>query len=107
MAQSNLDKELNQEELNKQLDELEGSDRTLFGWMAVAVLVVAVSFSLFHLYTAGIDMLPRMQQNAVHLAFALTLIFLIFPYKEPRPEEKFPGMICCFHCSGHQPVFIF
>lgn len=88
MAQSNLDKELNQEELNKQLDELEGSDRTLFGWMAVAVLVVAVSFSLFHLYTAGIDMLPRMQQNAVHLAFALTLIFLIFPYKKKRTSAR-------------------
>ncbi|SFA96669.1 TRAP transporter, 4TM/12TM fusion protein [Lentibacillus halodurans] len=90
MANSNLDTEVSQEEMNKQLDELEGSDRTLFGWMAIIVLIVAVSFSLFHLYTAGIDMLPRMQQNAVHLAFALTLIFLIFPYKKNLGQKRIP-----------------
>src|SRR5699024_10754557 len=90
MANSNLDKTVSQEEMNKQLDELEGSDRTLFGWMATIVLVVAVAFSLFHLYTAGIDMLPQMQQNAVHLGFALTLIFLIFPYKKNLGQKKIP-----------------
>ncbi|WP_234031457.1 TRAP transporter permease [Lentibacillus cibarius] len=90
MAKSNLDNSVGQDEMNKKLDELEGSDRTLFGWMAAIVLTVAVGFSLFHLYTAGIDMLPRMQQNAVHLAFALTLIFLIFPYKKNLGQKKIP-----------------
>ncbi|ALX49777.1 TRAP transporter permease [Lentibacillus amyloliquefaciens] len=90
MANSNLDTNVSQEEMNKQLDELEGSDRTLYGKMAFIVLIVAVAFSLFHLYSAGIDMLPNRQLTAVHLAFALTLIFLIFPYKKNLGQTKIP-----------------
>ncbi len=69
-------------EIMKKVDELEGSDRSLTGWMALLVLVFAVGMSLFHLYTAGIGMFPRMQQNAIHLGFGLTLAFLIFPYRK-------------------------
>ncbi|SFD65841.1 TRAP transporter, 4TM/12TM fusion protein [Lentibacillus persicus] len=90
MADSNLDKTVSQEEMNKQLEELEGSDRTLYGKMALIVLIVAVAFSLFHLYSAGIDMLPNRQLTAVHLAFALTLIFLVFPYKKNLGQTKIP-----------------
>ncbi|MUV37191.1 Ribose-phosphate diphosphokinase [Lentibacillus sp. JNUCC-1] len=88
--QSNLKEEYDIEEMNKQLDELEGSDRTLYGWMAMIILITAVSMSLFHLYTAGIEMLPRMKQNAVHLGFALTLTFLIFPIKKGLGQKKIP-----------------
>ncbi|MFD1037004.1 TRAP transporter permease [Virgibacillus byunsanensis] len=90
MANSNIDQDLDVKELNKKVDELEGSDRTLFGWMAIITLIISVSMSLFHLYTAGIDMLPRMQQNALHLGFALTLIFLIFPYKKNLGQKNIP-----------------
>ncbi|WP_373894112.1 TRAP transporter permease [Virgibacillus sp. CBA3643] len=90
MANSNIEKEVDPKEVNKQLDELEGSDRTLFGWMAIITLVIAVSMSIFHLYTAGVSMLPRMQQNAIHLGFALTLVFLIFPYKKKLGQKNVP-----------------
>lgn len=90
MTQSNLNQDYDMKEMNKQLDELEGSDRTLFGWMAMMVLIIAVSMSLFHLYTAGIEMLPRMKQNAIHLGFALALAFLIFPIKKGLGQKKIP-----------------
>ncbi|WP_163969409.1 TRAP transporter permease [Oceanobacillus halotolerans] len=90
MANTNIDQPYDMQKLNKKVDELEGSDRTLFGWMAMLTLIIAVSMSLFHLYTAGIDMLPRMQQNAIHLGFALTLVFLLFPYKKSLGQTKIP-----------------
>ncbi|GAB4074897.1 TRAP transporter permease [Barrientosiimonas marina] len=90
MANPNLDQAANQDDTDNDLDELQGSDRTLFGWMAAIVLVVAVVFSLFQLYTAGIKMLPHMQQNAMHLAFALALIFLIYPHKKNLGQRKIP-----------------
>ncbi|MBP1970960.1 TRAP transporter 4TM/12TM fusion protein [Virgibacillus natechei] len=100
MANSNIDKEVDHKEVNKHLDELEGSDRTLFGWMAMITLILAVSMSLFHLYTAGIDMLPRMQQNAIHLGFALMLIFLIFPYKKKLGQKSIPWYDIIFAIMG-------
>lgn len=35
--------------------------------------------ALFHMYTAGVRLLPGVQQRTIHLAFSLALIFLIFP----------------------------
>ncbi|WLV24321.1 TRAP transporter permease [Aciduricibacillus chroicocephali] len=90
MVESNLAGNDSLQEMNDRLDELEGSDRKLFGWMAILALIVAVAMSLFHLYTAGVGTLPRMQQNAIHLGFALTLVFLIFPYKKKLGQTKIP-----------------
>lgn len=90
MSNPTTNEAISEADIQKTIDELEGSDRTLTGWMAMLVLVVAVSMSLFHLYTAGIDVLPRMQQNAVHLAFALTLTFLIFPYRKKLGQRSIP-----------------
>lgn len=90
MVDKNMDTYVSQEEINKQLDELEGSDRTLYGWMAMLVLVIAVAMSLFHLYSAGVEMLPRMKLNAIHLGFALTLTFLIFPIKKKMGQKSIP-----------------
>lgn len=43
--------------------------------------IVAISMSLFHLYTASFGVLPAMQQRSAHVAFALTLIVLLNPIK--------------------------
>jgi len=45
---------------------------------------------LFHMYTAGVRLLPGVQQRTVHLAFALALIFLIFPFRS-KPSESGEG----------------
>ncbi|MCH8467716.1 MAG: TRAP transporter permease [Roseinatronobacter sp.] len=53
-------------------------------WLITAV---AVSLSLFQLYTAGIKPLGLFYQRPAHLAFVLVLAFLIFPvFVQTRPR---------------------
>jgi len=70
--------------------ELEGGSRNLSGFWAVLVTVVAVGMSLFHLYTAGFGVLLAMKQRGVHLAFALFLIFLLFPGSKRAKRNVLP-----------------
>ncbi len=58
-----------------------------FNTRRAVVFVIAVAMALFHLYAAGVRQLPAVQQRAVHLSFALALIFLIFPFK-PKSDES-------------------
>lgn len=48
------------------------------------ILVVCVATSLFHIYTAGFGVLETTLQRAFHLTFVLTLIFLVYPSKNPK-----------------------
>src|SRR5690625_7958926 len=91
MVDKNMDTYVSQEEINKQLDELEGSDRTLYGWMAMVVLIIAVAMSLFHLYSAGVGRWPRGKLNAIHLGYVLTLTMLIFAIKQKRRRTRIHG----------------
>ena len=64
------------------VDELEievGSRRAFKGWAAVAVKCIAISFSLFQLYTAYAGALQPLQQRVVHLTFAMVLTLILFP----------------------------
>jgi len=45
------------------------------------IFAIALLMALFHMYTAGVRLLPGVQQRTIHLAFSLALIFLIFPAK--------------------------
>jgi TRAP transporter 4TM/12TM fusion protein len=58
---------------------------------ARTITVIAVTMSLFHLYTAGFRLYPAMQQRTAHLVFALILVFLIFPFRKPEKEEQRPA----------------
>ncbi|MFC7370199.1 TRAP transporter permease [Fictibacillus iocasae] len=53
-------------------------------WIALAGLIL---FSLFQLYTAIFGVLPAQIQRTVHLGFALTLIFLLFPASKKRSSS--------------------
>ena len=53
----------------------------------VLVFVIAIAMALFHMYTSGVRPLPGVQQRTTHLAFALALIFLIFPFR-PKSDES-------------------
>ena len=53
----------------------------------IIVFVVAVAMAVFHLWTAGGRMLPGVQQRTVHLAFALALIYLLYPFR-PKTDES-------------------
>ena len=69
--------------------EMEPQKRNLQGtiWGRLLV-VVAVTMSLFHFYTAGTGGITPHLMRAVHLAFATTLIFMIFPAWGRSPSKR-------------------
>lgn len=48
-------------------------------WLALLVTVVAVSMSIFHLYTGFFGSFTEMIQCSVHVLFVMLLIFLLWP----------------------------
>lgn len=58
---------------------------------------VCLCMALFHLYTAGIDLMQQQIQRAVHVGFMLVIIFLLHPIKDrrlPRPLPILLDMAC-------------
>src|ERR1700704_1558317 len=70
------------EEQKKRLDEFieeeEGALNRYSGPLAVLMTTLAVVMSLFHLY-AAVEIVPAYILRPVHVAFALALVFLLFP----------------------------
>ncbi|KJS88354.1 MAG: C4-dicarboxylate ABC transporter permease [Peptococcaceae bacterium BICA1-8] len=90
---------LSPEEQLKKINEQFDNKRNLTGWLAKMTTVIAVCMSLFHLWSAGIYMLPTAQLKAIHLAFALVLTFIIFPARS-KGKEKFPWYDAVFAVLG-------
>ncbi|MDR1946924.1 MAG: TRAP transporter permease [Desulfovibrio sp.] len=57
---------------------------------ATIIAVICVLFSLFHLYTAAFGAFPPQIQRSVHLAFALFLIFILYPATERGSRSFLP-----------------
>lgn len=70
------------EEARKRVEELieeeEGAHNRYRGVLAVILTAAAVVMSLFHLYSA-VEIVPAYILRPVHVAFALALVFLMFP----------------------------
>jgi TRAP transporter 4TM/12TM fusion protein len=70
------------EEALKRAEEMiereEGVQNRFSGWIAAFITTVAVTMSVFHLYTAYFILRPE-HLRAIHVAFVLFLSFLIFP----------------------------
>jgi TRAP transporter 4TM/12TM fusion protein len=70
------------EEQKKRLEEFieeeEGALNRYKGPLAVLMTLLAVIMSLFHLY-AAVEIVPAFILRPVHVAFALGLVFLLFP----------------------------
>jgi TRAP-type uncharacterized transport system fused permease subunit len=70
------------EEARKRVEELieeeEGAHNRYRGWLAVFMTMGAVVMSLFHLYSA-VEIVPAYILRPIHVAFALALVFLMFP----------------------------
>jgi len=49
---------------------------------AIVVSVMAISLSLFHLYTAAVGALPALQQRSIHLGVMLALAFILYPARK-------------------------
>ena len=59
--------------------DTESRFRILAGWQGKMVALLAVAMSCFHFYTSGFGLLLAQMQGAVHLAFTLALVFLLYP----------------------------
>ena len=60
------------------IEEEEGATNRYQGALGVFVSLLAVAMSLFHLY-AAVEIVPAYILRPVHVAFALVLLFLLFP----------------------------
>ena len=66
------------------------SDRSqiLVNWTARLVMIIAVSLSLYQLYTAGVTALTALVQRSIHLGAILSLTFLLKPpFKGARKDK--------------------
>jgi TRAP transporter 4TM/12TM fusion protein len=64
--------------LEEFIEEEEGALNRYKGPLAVLMTLLAVIMSLFHLY-AAVEIVPAFILRPVHVAFALGLVFLLFP----------------------------
>lgn len=92
MLDKDLDKDIEQaahdsEELLRKVDR-EANFRTVKGFLAAVIAAIAITFSVFQLYTAAFGTLESMLQRSIHLAFALCLIFLLYPARANWPRER-------------------
>ncbi|WP_042221288.1 TRAP transporter permease [Oceanobacillus manasiensis] len=76
-----------QEELLQKYDA-ESNTRKLTGVAAKVVFFGLLAFSLFQLYTGAFGQYTAYIQRTVHLGFALTLIFLLFPASKKKGNKK-------------------
>ena len=72
------DAKLAAEEVKKKYD-LESDTMLYTGFMKKVVAAIAITFSVFQLYTAIFGVLDAHLQRAVHLGFAMALVFLLYP----------------------------
>lgn len=70
------------------LKEIESKRRNLQGWQWYLVAGIAISASIFHLYTALYGLLPAMFQRSIHWMFMGVLLFLLYPASPKRPRNK-------------------
>lgn len=57
----------------------ESNVRKPVGFISVIISVIAISMSFFQFYTGGFGLWLALKQRALHLAFTLALIFLLYP----------------------------
>lgn len=78
-------------DVNKLMEEYDADiskSRKLTGIVGKIASILAISMSAFHLYTAGFGTLLSVKQRALHLIFAFTLGFLLFPATKKSSKTK-------------------
>ncbi|PKL25176.1 MAG: C4-dicarboxylate ABC transporter [Spirochaetae bacterium HGW-Spirochaetae-3] len=66
----------------------EADYRTYTGFMAKVITAIAITFSCFQLYTALFGVLDAMIQRSIHLAFGMSLIYLLYPTSKKWSRTK-------------------
>lgn len=70
--------EIDVEEIKRKFD-VESRFRILTGWQGKLVAVIAFAMSCFHFYTSGFGLMLLQKQGAIHIAFTMALVFLLYP----------------------------
>lgn len=83
----------------KEMDK-ESNYRKFAGKTALLITIIGVAMSLFQLYTAGFGLLGARFQRTIHLAFALALIFLLYPASKKSPRNRFALIDVVFAIVG-------
>ena len=101
--------EKEQEELLKKYDA-ESRTRQLTGVAAGIVFFILIAFSLFQVYTGAFGQFTAYIQRTVHLGFALTLIFFLFPARRKTKKDRVPWydyilILVSIVVCGYWPVF--
>lgn len=89
-----MTKHINEQELDHvNIDEFmakydrESDFRRYEGFIKWVVAIIAISFSLFQIYTGMRGSLDAHLQRAVHLSFAMALVFLLYPTRKSWSRE--------------------
>ncbi|WDV44891.1 TRAP transporter permease [Clostridiaceae bacterium M8S5] len=90
MQKSNVVENANPENANDLLRKYDkGSDyRELKGFAAKVISAILIIFTLYQLYTAVFGQLDAMLQRSVHLAFGLSLVYLLYPSSKKWSRDK-------------------
>ncbi|WP_431308149.1 TRAP transporter permease [Deinococcus arenicola] len=74
------------------MEAAETGGRKLFSWQKTLVTVIAVAWCVFQMYAAQVGNIDTLTLRAIHLAFAFTLTYLVFPFsKSPgKPQTRVP-----------------
>ena len=75
------------EEILKKFDK-ESDRRSLGGFMGRVIAAIAIAFSTFQVYTALFGVLDAMIQRSIHVAFAFSLIYLLYPTSKKWPRDR-------------------
>lgn len=68
--------------------DTESKFATIEGFTKKAVTIISVLMAIFQLYIAGFSFLNVNKQRAIHLAFILLLVFLIYPTFKKTPFKS-------------------
>lgn len=99
------DERLAEEMLKKY--EKESDTMHYTGFMAKVISAIAITFSVFQIYTAFYGVLDAQLQRAVHLGFGLTLIYLLYPTcKSWRRDRLHPLDLLLAILGAATPAYI-
>ena len=78
----------NAEKVLKKYDR-ESNTAHYTGWPKKIVAAIAITFSVFQLYTAIFGVLDAQLQRAVHLGFGLALAYLLYPFRRAWTRDHY------------------
>jgi TRAP transporter 4TM/12TM fusion protein len=78
----------------------ESASRTLSTFWQNVVRFVCIAFSLFQLYTAAFGVFEAQIQRAIHLGFALVLVYLLYPARLSKRKEGVKWLDILFALLG-------